>query len=520
MLNLVDDAWLPIVRQSGKSEIVDVAKLTSDFQDDPIVSLDFQRPDWNSAVTEWLIGIYAVADPIADVYQWFDRWESPLTTGAARDALAPFSNAFNLLGDGARCFQDADPLEEASVNAVDQLLIHAPGANTAKLNLDFFIKRRSEDHILSFADAAAALITLQTYAPSGGAGHRTSMRGGGPLTTMVRPLRRPDLTTLYDIVLANQPRGLAQPIMDAKVFPWLAETQTSRNGEVIIPEMCDMRQAFFGMPRRIRLIGGEAAVTGFRTIPYGVNYAAWRHPLSPYYKNKAEWLPRHPRQGDTTFRDWPTIWGVGEDSEVASCVGAFEDILKAEPVDFDVLALGYDMDNAKARAWQQSSVPYFIHLSTRDYAGQMIAAAGEASSALRFAIKRVMFGQAREKDGKIDIYLSDAIPRTAGVEYGVELERSLEKILTELLRRMDSDAQQARQTEMIIWHTELNRAALRIFDRLAIIQQAAVDDLPLIVRARGGLRATFGAKGKVTQALKLVDYIKAQKANQKEGVMS
>ncbi|MGG2362666.1 type I-E CRISPR-associated protein Cse1/CasA, partial [Salmonella enterica] len=66
------------------------------------------------------------------------------------------------------------------------LLIESPGANTLKKNLDHFV-RRGRVEVLAPAAAAMALFTLQTFAPSGGAGHRTSLRGGGPLTTLVRP---------------------------------------------------------------------------------------------------------------------------------------------------------------------------------------------------------------------------------------------------------------------------------------------------------------------------------------------
>ncbi|WP_239500552.1 type I-E CRISPR-associated protein Cse1/CasA, partial [Streptococcus pneumoniae] len=65
---------------------------------------------------------------------------------------------------------------------------------------------------------------LQTYAPSGGAGHRTSLRGGGPLTTLLAPARKGRaVATLWDRVWTNVPdadpdAGAADP---ARIFPWL-----------------------------------------------------------------------------------------------------------------------------------------------------------------------------------------------------------------------------------------------------------------------------------------------------------
>ena len=65
---------------------------------------------------------------------------------------------------------------------VSRLLIEAPGENTEKENKDLF-QKRGQTPSLGLPAAAMALFTLQIYASSGGDGHRTSLRGGGPLTT-------------------------------------------------------------------------------------------------------------------------------------------------------------------------------------------------------------------------------------------------------------------------------------------------------------------------------------------------
>jgi CRISPR system Cascade subunit CasA len=78
---------------------------------------------------------------------------------------------------------------------------------------------------LSRATAAIALYTLQTYAPSGGRGNLTSLRGGGPLTTLVLPGGEP---TLWHVLWANVPQGKRPPVRDLpRVFPWLAKTRTA-----------------------------------------------------------------------------------------------------------------------------------------------------------------------------------------------------------------------------------------------------------------------------------------------------
>ncbi len=83
------------------------------------------------------------------------------------------------------------------------------------------------------------------------------------------------------------------------IFPWLAPTRTSekKTGQDTYPENASPLQAYWGMPRRIRLdfsetvsgicdICGESGddlLTRFRTKNYGINYSgSWMHPLSPY----------------------------------------------------------------------------------------------------------------------------------------------------------------------------------------------------------------------------------------------
>ena len=105
-------------------------------------------------------------------------------TGDPRRKFARVAHAFDLDGPGPRFLQDLDPLEGADDKEIAALLIDAPGAQTLRNNADLFVKRGGAP-VLSRATAAMALCTLNAYAPSGGAGHRTSLRGGGPMTTLV-----------------------------------------------------------------------------------------------------------------------------------------------------------------------------------------------------------------------------------------------------------------------------------------------------------------------------------------------
>ncbi len=209
-LNLLTDAWLPIRRRSGAGGLIAPSEITS-AQDDPPVALAWPRPDFRLAATEFLIGLLATAFPPAFDEDRVDLYRKPPAAAVLAAALAPFAEAFMLDGDGPRFLQDKEDFA-ADPNPVGALLIEAPGENTIKRNTDLMV-RRGRVGVLSRAAAAMALFTLQSYAPSGGAGNRTSLRGGGPLTTLAIPPPLPGEPEplLWHMLWANVPAEPTRP---------------------------------------------------------------------------------------------------------------------------------------------------------------------------------------------------------------------------------------------------------------------------------------------------------------------
>ena len=159
-------------------------------------------------------------------------------------------------GPGPRFQQDLSGLDDEPV-PVSALFIDSPGANALRKNTDLFVKR-GRIAVLSRAAAAIGLFTLQAYAPAGGAGNRVSLRGGGPLTTLLLPGPRTpeEQVPLWRQLWANVfwDEAWDDPAdRPERVFPWLVPTRVSDNGEKTTPEDVHPAQAFWGMPRRIRL---------------------------------------------------------------------------------------------------------------------------------------------------------------------------------------------------------------------------------------------------------------------------
>lgn len=401
------EAWLPFRRGSGAIEWLPPYALTDQVADDAIVALATSRPDFGGALLEFLIGLFSVALALPDEEAWEELAEAPPPPGQLRERLMALPDAFTLDGDGPRFLQDFSATDFAKQPdlPIENLLIDAAGENTQKLNKDLFVKR-GRAPALGRPAAAMALIALQDYAPSGGQGHRTSMRGGGPLTTLVEPradgrirdesYERP----LWDLIHANLVLAEAEARLPgdwqsaqgqhlaALIWPWLAPTVTSEKVMIggrkeekppVTPQDAHPLQALFGMPRRIRLGFTETSglcaltgqphkcmVSGYRTLNLGVNYGSglWLHPLSPHYRNKDAWLPVHPQPDGLGWKDWAGLvldqTGGKSEQKVAETVRRF----RSARIPFAVRAFGYDMDNMKARGWVDAILPSWPLTST------------------------------------------------------------------------------------------------------------------------------------------------------------
>lgn len=307
MLNLITDPWIPVKCKEGRRVIAPWQIAESD-----VLFPDWPRPDFNVACLELLIGLVYMAAPLSDKKAWKAR-KKPDPEGL-KTALEAYAPAFFLMGDGPRFLQDYDKLD-GTPKPVDTLFIDSASDQAKKRNLDLMVHRQRYK-CLTLPEAAMALYTLQDFAPAGGSGYLTSMRGGGPLVTILDPGN-----TLWDLVWLNVPFG--QPWM-MRDLPWMRPTRTSEKGKGSVrpndgkgqgkPACSFTVEAFFGMPRRLRLVGDEQGITGVIQKRHGTNYEGWVHPLSPYYQPKSKSsgkqqlgetpLPRHPRAGRFGYRNW------------------------------------------------------------------------------------------------------------------------------------------------------------------------------------------------------------------------
>ena len=523
--DLRHEAWIPWRRRSGVVEWGPPAGLLSGVRgDDPVVGLAAPRPDFDGALQEFLIGLLSAALQPAAERAWAELWAEPPSADVLQAALDRLPDAFDLDGEGPRFFQDltASDFDGLRPGSVDQLLIDTPGEQTTKLNKDLFVKRARAERVGRPA-AAMALLTLQTYAPAGGQGHRTSLRGGGPLTTLVDPrvdargMSRAWEQPLWRALWANvetqeqlRERSVAgAPRSPESAFPWLRPTRISdpkANGTSTSAADANPLEAYFGIPRRIRLEFGDAGrcdltgardevtVTGFRMRNYGAQYADWQHPLTPHYRQKetTPWLPLHGQPGGIGWRDWAGLTleaPAGALRRPAASVAAFYRRVPGGRRAAHLHVFGYDMDNMKARGWTEATVPLLIAESRerrallRDTAAQLADATGIAAFALLGAVKAARYQDPAAAAGDIGQVRAELWDVTEDAFYGTM------SMLAAAELDEDSAGEEA-DRRRVAFATVLRDRALDIFDRWCPTPGLAPEPLRRRVVARYGLSRT------------------------------
>lgn len=508
--NLIEQKWIPVRTNSGRRMKIAPWEITEGYATDPIAALDAPRPDFNGALIQFLIGLAQTCAAAEDRVAWKERLRDPPEPGVLHDSFKRVSNAFDLDGDGPRFMQDLE-LREGQDWPVAALLIDLT----------------SNDHFLSsgvgggfcFLCAAAALHCLQTNAPEGGRGHFTSLRGGGPLTTLAVPEKERLWETVWlntitsESFLGGWDAGNGK---DSDIFPWLAPTRKGeRKEDVTTPVDVHPAQMFWGMPRRIRLNFSRAdsgrcdvcreysdtLITQYISRPHGIRYGGpWKHPLTPYRSDKQRGpLPLHARPGGITYRHWLGFIRTDPVNAIEPALIIFtrrEDAL-SDAGAIRVRAFGYDMDHMRAKCWYEGTMPLprlseEIRDDFDDAVERIIRGATQIARNLVRSMKEAWFK--RPSDARGDMGFVDSV-------FWRETEAGFYTLLTELQQLLEAD----QEIKPVIhdWHETLCGEALRLFDEFATSGPIEDGNPKRIALARNKLNRFNRSKNVVRDILQL-----------------
>ena len=507
-MNLLDEKWLPVRRKTG---IVDWIAPHQIAEPD-ILAFAANRADFNGALAQLMIGLLQTTTPVNDESDWEVLYETAPTAETLAGWFAPIAEAFELDGEGARFMQDASlKVPEKDLCTIDGLFMEAPGEKTLKDNTDHFFKRGTIAGLCPHC-VAAALFSLQLNSPAGGQGHRTGVRGAGPLTTLVLPT--PSRSLWHTLWLNARPRrfvlqqqGQINKTALQFTFPWLQSNiqtlqtmgQSKKKKEEkmelqLLPIQMHPTHIYWTMPRRILLdfgqsqVGvcdickrdGSTLVSHYATLNQGLNYKGpWRHPFSPYSeKSLEEWLPVHPQQSGFSYRHW-MAWVHGDRRgkthvQPAATVSYFlhERYKYQARVGFRLWVFGFDMKNDKARCWYETTFPLYGFAENerrelqhfQSFATAFVASAELAADSLRDAVKEAWFPK---RKGKLDMrgdlsFVDKAFWDSTEADFYRQLSDLLTQARSENGIDMDDASFVIAMGER--WHKVLVQSALKLFD--------------------------------------------------------
>lgn len=443
-LNLLTDRWIPVRRGDGTTATIAPWELVPPDDDStaPPVDIAPPRADFRAALFEFCIGLLQVTVATQRAHtkaQWLALWRTPPTQKDLRAAFADHARWFNLTGERPLFMQDftlppPGPRDERL--PVSSLLIDAPAKGSFPENTDLFVKRNRTES-LCLACAGLALYTMQTYAPEGGRSYYTSLRGGGPLTSLAIPqdANGAPVTlwhTLWLNVLPLREYGRKDTTIPeeedwpGKVYPWAAPTRmatkyTTEPGDV------HPFQSHWGMPRRILLLSSthnapiSCSLCGMQThttindiyrVPSGTNYGpSWKHPLSPYRHLEGEQARSIKGKSDINgYTYWlGMIYGEGgtnsqERSDNVNYALSINDLAGK----ILIRASGYQMKKNKPLQWCEGEYPVFTvppeQLDEfRSAVRECVTLANTAKAALLGALRLALYpaGNAPKTDNPI-----------------------------------------------------------------------------------------------------------------------
>jgi len=500
-MNLIKDKWLPVVRADGKDDIIAPWQIAE--KDNPVLELKAPRPDFQGALYQFLIGLLQTCFAPEDHDDWLEYWEEMPDADKLNTSFMNIAPAFVLDNTNGPAFMQDIDLGKGEEKAIAALLMEFPGGKTLKDNTDHFIKRNTVNK-MCYGCAATALFTLQINAPSGGRGHRVSLRGGGPVTTLVRPAQASTLwQKLWLNVLDAESFTASVSVLSSDVFPWMADTRTSeKKGSETRPADVHKLQVYWGMPRRIRLKfnhetdGGcdicrakdKQLVTKYSTRKYGVNYEGeWIHPLTPYLFDKKKEKPPisiKGRRGRISYQHWLGLV-LSDTAKGDSAAKVVRQYLEERARDINgsylpvLWAFGYDMDNMKARCWYDHTMPLFKldknqQNNMMGWVSELIESARDTAEALKSQVKAAWFSGPKDSKGDMSF---------VSIPFWRESENMFYQLL-ERLSQLPGSQRQAPPELYDTWLKSIRSLAYRLFDEWVLESPAEDLDMKRVTAAR------------------------------------
>lgn len=305
-LNLITDAWVPVLDSEGKRHRVTPAQVLQD----EYVAFGYPQPDLNAACLELILCMVQTASAPQDNEEWEAWMEAGAFPGDTESRLKRLEEYFWVKGDDRPFMQDPtldiDPKKVKPIELLDASRAPAKAVSDGKA----IFARPDGDYMMNLDQAALRLFIYQSWSPIAVSVFRGSYRGHGPMTALIR-----------------YPRELRRTVI-ANLLPHQAEESVEwidwRNGLTTVKDQPRIPHlgncpgywcscSLWMTPRRVRLAFEEGHVVGFvNGLPKRGELPQTKpHPHSPGHLKKVKWVAESGWRCKRGYRDLlPVISGT------------------------------------------------------------------------------------------------------------------------------------------------------------------------------------------------------------------
>jgi CRISPR system Cascade subunit CasA len=281
-MNLLTDPWVPIRPAGGPTEKINLQTLLCDPQKR---TLCLPRDDMELATLQLLICLLQVIWPPKDDSQFRQRIGQVFTEEEFQNGIEPWLTTFDLTHP-EHPFMQVKGVKAKAATGMDKLLAGLTGATNCT-----FVNEPGQGGALCSACAATALFNQANNAPGFGGGFKSGLRGGTPVTTLIRG---EDIRTTLWLNVLTKTR------LDACIPQWQETPKATwqspiKAGEKIQAATIGLLRGLFWQPAHIELCppvsGGHCSACGFKSdslydgfLKAKFNFTVeglWPHPHSP-----------------------------------------------------------------------------------------------------------------------------------------------------------------------------------------------------------------------------------------------
>ena len=287
-MNLLTASWIPVRADggTGKFRLCTYEELLCREATGEDLQISLPRDDLELACLQLLVCLTQIIFLPRDEQELRRRFRELVTPEEVNDRIEPFRDWFDI-AHPSQPFMQTRGVKAAETTPIQKLMIGLPEGNNHA-----FFNEVGEVRRISPGCAAIVLFNQASNCPSFGGGFKGSLRGGAPITTLVRgnTLRETLWQNVVTLPLLQERLPNYEPDFNRDKPTWV---EPVAKNEIIYSTAIGLLRGLFWQPAHVELIPSNAEgicdITGQRfslvyekfcseKFSYNLQGSAWPHP--------------------------------------------------------------------------------------------------------------------------------------------------------------------------------------------------------------------------------------------------